>query len=222
MYLAFEPALIESPRDLTDKPNISRLSTVKKQETEGRLQKSRFLLFALCWLLSIYPFLSRMMETFGPNSIGDSEHQIISNADWSQIEAVCLAGVDPVSNQEIIAMDVFAVVGSFAVCLLALSKIFWLGIQRQHQNSRRAQIIRNRLRSQSFRKVPISTVLLVFIPVIAASQLWTLLRWRNYQAHISQAAGNQYVDGDWTFGQIAAVTIFVPVLVQVWFGWLYD
>jgi len=60
------------------------------------------------------------------------------------------------------------------------------------------------------------------IPITATSQLWTILRLRGFQEQVSQASRNQDTDGQWTFGQIAAMTIFVPVLVESWFAWLYD
>jgi hypothetical protein len=34
---------------------------------------------------------------------------------------------------------------------------------------------------------------------------------------MTAAAGNSFADGQWTFGQVVAVTVFVPVLVEAWF-----
>ena len=39
-----------------------RLATEREEEARDR---QRFLLFVLCWMVSIYPFLSRMVGTFG-------------------------------------------------------------------------------------------------------------------------------------------------------------
>lgn len=68
----------------------------------------------------------------------------------------------------------------------------------------------------------LSTVLLIVIPIVAISQLWTVFRYRSLQQQVSQATGNQNVDSQWTFGQVAAVTIFAPVVVECWFAWLYE
>ena len=161
-----------------------------------------------------------MIETFGPNMIGGS-NPIISTAEWDVIQAVCVANVPLVTSKEIIAMDVFSVVGSLFVCLLGLAKIVWLAIQRQHVDSRLFRHIRERwLKGRSFESWS-SVTLFIAIPIIAVSQLWTVFRLRTFQEQVSQTSGNHDTDGQWTFGQIVAVTIFVPVLVECWFTWLY-
>lgn len=131
MYVAFNPRLLREPQR-------DHASTFKGQKGKDRKEQLRFVLFALCWLLFIYPFLSRMMETFGPSAIG-GKSQVISTDDWNVIETACTAGVDAVSNQETIAMDFFSVAGSVFVCLLALTKIIWLAAQRHHKDSRLVQ-----------------------------------------------------------------------------------
>ena len=214
MYVAFNPGPLREPQpDHTNNP--------KGEKSKNRKEQLRFLLFALCWLLSIYPFLSRMMETFGPSAINNS--QIISANEWNSIEASCTAGVDPVSNQELLAMNIFSVAGSIFVCLVTVTKIAWLASQRHHGDSRLVRRVRgfwSRNRSTRLRRLPI-VLLFVAIPIIAVSQLWIVFRLRNFQRRVARKAGNEDDDGQWTFGQIAAVTIFVPVAVECCFAWLY-
>ena len=211
MYVAFNPGPLRKPRP-------DHAGTPKGERSKDRKEQLRFLLFALCWLLSIYPFLSRMMETFGQSAIGNS--QIISTNEWNSIEASCTAGVDTVSDREFLAMNIFSVAGSVFVCLVTLTKIAWLALQRHHGDSRLVRRVhgvwfqsRTRLR-----RLPI--VLFVAIPIIAASQLWIVFRLRSFQKQVARNAGNYDSDGQWTFGQIAAVTIFVPVAVECCFAWL--
>lgn len=214
MYVAFNPGLLREP--LPDHAN-----TLKNQKSKDRKEQLRFLLFALCWLLFIYPFLSRMMETFGPSAIG-GKSQVISTSEWNVIEAACTAGVDVVSNQEILAMDFFSVAGSVFVCLVALTKIIWLAVQRHHQDSRLVQRVRDLWSRKSSQLSRMSIVLFIALPIIAVSQLWTVFRLRKFQQQIAYNAGNDDSDSQWTFGQIAAVTIFVPVVVESCFAWLCD
>ena len=61
VYVAFNPGLLREPQ-------LDHDSTPKGQKS--RKEQSRCLLFALCWLLYIYPFISRMMEIFGPSGVG--------------------------------------------------------------------------------------------------------------------------------------------------------
>ena len=212
MSMAFNPDLLHEPQ-----PDLA--STPKGQKSKDRKEQLRFLLFALCWLLFIYPFLSGTMETFGPNAIGTS---IISTDEWNMIAATCTAGVDAVSNQETLAMDFFSLAGSIFVCLMALTKIIWLALQRHHPDSFFVQRVR-KLRSYDSRQLSrLPMVLFVALLIIAISQLWTIFRLKSFQEQIAHNARNDDTDSQWTFGQIAAVTIFVPVGVECCFAWLYD
>lgn len=213
-YIAFNP-------DLLRDPVTQRHSSPKSQESKDRREQLRFLLFAICWMLFVYPFLSRMMETFGPSMIGGDD-QVISTSDWDIVAAVCTANVDAITNKETLAMKFFSVVGSVFICVLAIIRIIWLSMVRQHKESRLVHHIRDRWLQKSRLKAQIPIVLFIAVPLIAISQLWTIFRLRSFQNAIAQASDNQDIDSQWTFGQIAAVTIFVPVAVECWFSWLYD
>lgn len=214
MYVAFNPDLLREPQQ-------DHASALAGEKRKDRKEQLRFLLFALCWLLFIYPFLSRMMETFGPNVI--NKDQIISTNEWDSIETLCTAGVDAISTHETLAMDFFSVAGSIFVCLMTLTKIIWLAVQRHNKDSRLVQRILIELSKHStqLHRVP-PLALFVAMPIIAISQLWTIFRMRGFQQQMARNAGNYDADGQWTFGQIAAVTIFVPVGVECCFAWLYD
>ena len=214
MYVAFNPGLLREP--LPDHPRA-----VKDQKLKDRKEQLRFLLFALCWLLFVYPFLSRMMETFGPSAIG-GKSEVISTNEWNVIEAACTTNVEVLSNNETIAMDFFSVTGSVVVCLLVLSKIIWLAVQRHNQESWLVQRVHRLLRKNSSQQSRLPIVLFIAIPIIAASQLWTVFRLRRFQNQIARNAGNADSDSQWTFGQIVAVTVFVPVIVECCFAWLDD
>lgn len=214
MYVAFNPGLLREPQP----DHAGALAGEKKKDRKEQL---RFVLFALCWLLFIYPFLSRMMETFGPSAI--NKGQVVSANEWDSIETLCTAGVDSISTREILAMDFFSVAGSVFVCLMTLTKIIWLAVQRHHKDSRLVQriLIEFSKPSTQLRRVPV-IALFVAMPIIAVSQLWSIFRLRSFQRQMARNAGNYDADGQWTFGQIAAVTIFVPVGVECCFAWLYD
>ena len=181
-------------------------------------ERLRFNLFAFCWLLSVYPFLSRMIETFGPSKIGGNE-SVISNDDWAIISETCLAGVKAIGGGESTAMDGFSIAGSLFVFVLAVTKIIWLALERQHPKSVIVGNIRARYSQSAKVENHMLAGLLVIIPILTISQLWTAFRWRSFQAQVSSASGNQDTDNLWTFGQIAAMTIFLPVLIEIWLAW---
>jgi hypothetical protein len=50
-------------------------------------------------------------------------------------------------------------------------------------------------------------------------QFWAFFRLRQFQADMTKAAGDDFSDGQFSFGQIVAVVLFAPVLVEVLFLW---
>ncbi|KAL8688388.1 MAG: hypothetical protein Q9218_005688 [Villophora microphyllina] len=179
-------------------------------------QRLRFGLLAVCWLLSLYPSYSKMVGYFGPSLVGNGSHQAISDSEWNIIEASCTAGVKSISKQELGAQQFFGVAGSLFIFLCSLTKIIWLGMQRQHADSKLVRRIR---RYRDLVGADMSLPFLVFLPIFAISQVWTILRLRQFQSGIAQNAGNVDYDSQWTFGQIAAITVFMPVVVECWFSW---
>lgn len=120
MYIAFSPHLFEYP-------TIKATSNPESQKTIDLRKQLKFLLFGLCWLLFIYPFLSRMMETFGPSMIG-GDGEVISESDWGIIVQECSVPVGSLIARETTAMNVLSVAGSLFVCLLTITKIVWLAM----------------------------------------------------------------------------------------------
>ncbi|KAL8912958.1 MAG: hypothetical protein Q9171_002157 [Xanthocarpia ochracea] len=204
VYVAFLPRLLQDP--------VSGKQTAK----ELSKQKLRFGLFSVCWLLSLYPFYSKMVGYFGPSLIGNGEGKVILNQDWNIIQASCTSNVENVSSRELIAMQIFGVAGSLFVSIWTLLKVIWLGLQRQHEDSRFVQWIRRRQISIGSK---LAIIFLVLLPVLAISQIWTIMRLRRFQEGISRNTGNKNLDSQWTFGQIASIAVFAPVLVECWFWW---
>jgi hypothetical protein len=58
-----------------------------------------------------------------------------------------------------------------------------------------------------------------FIFALLAVHFWAFFRLRQVQKHMNEVAGGDFPDGRWTFGQIVAVTVFVPVFVEAGFFW---
>ena len=202
MYVAYIPDLLQS-QQLEHHPK----------------QKSRFSLFVICWLLSLYPFYGKMMCYFGPTLIGNGVAQVISDRDWNVIQASCTANVKSISAREKKAIELFGVLGSLLLSICTLSKIIWLGAQRQHKDSKFVQRLR---KCPPIQNAKLLIMLSIVLPIFAVSQIWTILRLRHFQKQISKNTGNVDSDDQWTFGQIIAVTVFIPVVVECWFSWQQD
>ena len=214
MYLLFLPDLLRDP--VSPPPSNS-----KDQKSTDRREQLRFLLFALCWMLSMYPFLSKMLETLEPSMIG-GYHSVISTQDWETIVTICTGSVDQVTQRETTAMQIFGTAGSVFVCIMTIVKISWLALNRQCQGSRLLRSFKKFWMTRTILRPKFPMVLFIVIPLLAITQMWTIFRLRDFQTQVSQASGNNDLDSEWTFGQVAAVTIFVPVVVECWFSWLYE
>lgn len=208
-YVAYISSPLQEPGH-----NISIVSA--SMPKNGSSKNRTFALFVVCWLLSVYPFLSRMISTFVPGAIGSGNTKIISENNWAILEASCLSSVSVLTDKENTVIDVLGVAGSLFVSLLTIVKILWLAMLRQHADSRLTRVIRKRFLNTSSQGHKLGGTLLVAIPIFAIGQIWTIFRLRSLQTQISRAAGNSDVDGEWTFGQVVAVTVFFPVLVEAW------
>ncbi|KAL8807862.1 MAG: hypothetical protein Q9200_004514 [Gallowayella weberi] len=155
-----------------------------------------------------------MVGYFGPSLIGNGGDQVISDDEWNTIQATCASNVESLSNQEVTIMQCFGVTGSLLLSLCTMLKIVWLGVQRQHQDSKLVQRI---CKYQPSIGPKFTVAFLVLVPVFAISQIWTILRLRHFQASIAMNTGNQALDYQWSFGQIAAMSVFLPVLVECCF-----
>ena len=212
MYVVCTPHLLRGQQN-------SAGILARNQESREKL---RFLLFAVCCLLFHYPFLSRMISTFGPSPIGPGPNQVISYSDWNTIQAICITNeVRPITNAESTIMSIFGVSGSLSISLFTISKLVWLAVGKHHGNARLVRFLRDRYSKSRFRTIEFSAAVFILLPVLAISQIWTIFRLRQQQLQISIASGNLDSDEEWTFGQIAATILFMPVLVECWYAWVY-
>ena len=128
---------------------------------------------------------------------------------------MCFVGVDGLTVKEGRAIEVFGIIGSLFVLVLILFLVV------------RQVMMRLAVKLPSFcsfrltpsRKTALNILFIIVIPMIAISQFWTIFRLRSLQREMAKTAGNDDLDNDWTFGQIVAVTVFIPVFVETWYAW---
>lgn len=128
---------------------------------------------------------------------------------------MCLVGVHRLTDTESKLMEAFSIAGSL---FMALMVICWVICQILASRDVYIPLFRPRITTQA-RKTAFRTMLMVVLPVLAVTQFWTIFRLRGLQREMSKTAGNDDLDNDWTFGQIVAVTVFLPVLVEMWSAW---
>ena len=128
---------------------------------------------------------------------------------------MCFVGVNKLTVKEGQAVEVFGIIGSLFILVLVLFLVV------------RQIMIRLAVKLPSFcsfnltskRRTSLNILFLIVVPMIAISQFWTIFRLRSLQRKMAKTAGNDDLDNDWTFGQIVAVTVFIPVFVETWYAW---
>ncbi|KAK5700070.1 hypothetical protein LTR97_006205 [Elasticomyces elasticus] len=190
----------------------------KKKNRDPAANTQRFLLFVVCWLLAFYPFQSAMNSWFGTSKIGSSSTAVISPEDFAEIGNMCTEGMQQISGTENALMAAFEILAFVPLSTLVLGRVLWLGIEKHHHGSRFYVIL------ESLRKKHLSVkageglqmACFVAIPLLASGLLWTVFRAQRLQMDMASVLESGDSDHQWTFGQVVAVTLFAPILVETW------
>jgi hypothetical protein len=59
--------------------------------------------------------------------------------------------------------------------------------------------------------------ILLLIPLLTVPEIWGSFGIRNIQEALTNTLGVVYTDNQWTFGQVVAVVIFAPVIIEVFY-----
>ncbi|KAH7411669.1 hypothetical protein DE146DRAFT_249864 [Phaeosphaeria sp. MPI-PUGE-AT-0046c] len=180
-------------------------------------QDFRFLLLVVCWAMALYPFVFRMQGTFGEKLAGDSDGKIISTAEWSQIKAVCFQGANPISTPQDTLVTACGIISYLLVSIVVigriLNKIAKMFSARWMVRLRRWSLRFYKWRTQCY------TAMCVLVLALLIVQFWGFFCLRQLQKHITATAGGDFLDEQWSFGQVVAGIVFLPVFVEVAFTW---
>ncbi|KAF2872294.1 hypothetical protein BDV95DRAFT_605923 [Massariosphaeria phaeospora] len=186
----------------------------------GAENRQRFGLLVVCWCLSVWPFVSRMIANYGKSQIGDSPEAVITDIDWSKIEEACFAGVVATSPSEDSAMNIWGVVSWLFFSVILVYKIIALGIKSRHEQQWKWICDHNlALDVETVPGCQLWTLIWISTLVLSVGQLWSFFRLQRLQRDMTRAAGSSYTDEQFTFGQIVSVIVFVPVLVEGLYLW---
>jgi hypothetical protein len=187
-------------------------------ETEDR-RDLRLILVCTSWSMFLYTFISRMIANYGPSQIGvphpGAPQPVLTTNQARNIAFLCYDGREGLSASENIAFQVFALGGSLFVSVAVLGALGW-GVAERFERAwltrlRKASLIKW-LHTASAQKFLIAFVTLWSIP-----QLWAVVRFRSMQQALAVSIGSADYDNSWSFGQIVAVTVFLPVLIELLF-----
>lgn len=216
--LAYTTILLHNPGGVGRFYQEPTVTTCNKDSKEAARY---FSLFMLYWILLLYPFYSKMNSDFRPSKISAPSSQrpnpVISNEQFSLIEEVCFQDVEVITSTQDSLMTVIAIVSFIPLSLIVLGRIIFLAIRKHHiepENHTTSLAASYRNTSRTFRRV--LTGLLSMVPFLAYGLLWTVFCVQRLQKEIALANSNDYLDSQWTFGQIVAVTVFTLVLFEIY------
>jgi len=193
---------------------------LEEAETPGPRHEFRFYLFSICWVLFLCTFALRMIGDFGPSQVGQGAgpggSTIISTNDWDTLNVLCFTGVQQLTDNETTVIEAFGTAGSIILSLFILCPFLWTILQSLAPSfvtlaEQKFLAIRNNRVMQSLGP----RVVLVLIPLLTVPEIWGVFRIRNLQGAFTNTMGIEYTDNQWTFGQVVAVVIFAPVIVEV-------
>jgi hypothetical protein len=168
---------------------------------------------SVTWILFFFTFVSRMVSYYSKGQVGSGGQTVISIPEAKSIRDLCFQGVSTVSAPEHLAFEFFAIGGSlFTSILVILILVDGVGQKRQLAWSTHFHdsAVFARLNTSAGRGV------LIFNTIIwGAPQIWAIFRFRNFQSALARSVDRPNIDNEWSFGQIMAVVVFLPVPIQV-------
>jgi hypothetical protein len=216
MYALFMPGLFEVDQHTTQ-PQIDDQVPSEKKHEERMARSLRLCLYILCWMLSIYPFVSSLLNKFGPSQIGDGPGTAISTHDWGIIESICFDGVKRIEVSEARVMDAFLLATWLFVYLSSAGRLLYLAFgeccsDREIIDSPAPKNITKKIVERAH------LLILLLVPFFTIGQAWTYLRLQAAQMEMASKSNNSDSDRQWSFGQVVAVSVFAPVVVEAVFA----
>lgn len=191
---------------------------------------ARLLLLSVTVALSFYPFMSRCFHAFGESPIGNGKGGEVSKSDWRNVQTMCfpdgLGGLGSFME----SMTYRALDGlELTICLLIYVFAFWLMAYlpcsrypiREKVGEREHRSWRERVNDWFGHHPYIAALPLLAMIGLAVPLLWVIFQLRMLQQDLAKSVGGTYTGGNWGFGQIVSLVLFVPVGVTMAYRWRF-
>ncbi|KAK4461510.1 hypothetical protein QBC42DRAFT_347186 [Cladorrhinum samala] len=211
---------------------VALLPFINNREVKKRASY-RLALFTFTVCVSLYPFYSRSILNFAETQIGEGKGEggatYATDAEWAAVTRACFGPGGRVvlteRGHEIIRA--FQLLASLSVVLFTVGALVPPGLRRLNDNYGRHPArdwigekvggITRFVREENNRWL--RYVLITVPTLLAAPLVWGFFRLRSLQCQLSSRTAGHYEANEWGFGQVMAITIFLPVVVEVIFVW---
>lgn len=165
------------------------------------------------WVLFLFTFACRMTSYYSIGQVGGvGTGQVTSGGEAQNIKELCFRRYSVIPPKEQLAFDIFALGGSLFVCLVFLGMLID-GVAKRGRSGRRGSIHKSSL-SAKLNTTAARVILILNILLWGTPQVYTIFRFRKIQSTLARSINMVNDDNQWSFGQIMAVVVFLPVVMQ--------
>lgn len=198
---------------------VGRREARKKEYNEQLQKRYRLILLGLNLALFFYPFISQCTHNWAPTDIGQGNGPggttIVEQPEWDALIETCFTShntSNPLSNVESTVISVFQLTGSITYIIVTVWKFLFLLLAYLKVHTRKKLKF-----FTSFSYIRWLCKALVFLGPLLLSipLLWSIFRLRDLQRGLAEATQNTYPDNFWSFGQVMAIVIFIPVVTDM-------
>ncbi|KAK4447790.1 hypothetical protein QBC34DRAFT_381924 [Podospora aff. communis PSN243] len=209
-------------------PPIILLASIKEPRVIRARRSYRLTIFAVTVAPFTYIFFEQCIRNFGPSQIGEGQGEggktLISGAEWAAITDLCFGGVEYVTGNEDYILSVFQLMGSLFVFLFIIGFSVPAILQQVRDVYGEGNAVEQKVggwvergaevcRLRAVRGVLLSLPCFLSVPL-----LWGFWRLRDLQGQLAASMGVDYEGNEWSFGQVMAITVFVPVGAEMIFA----
>ncbi|KAK5093433.1 hypothetical protein LTR70_004794 [Exophiala xenobiotica] len=188
------------------------------QDLKDDRTELRLCMISLAFILFLINFICRMISTYSEGQIGSGPGKVITRSEMGQIRLLCYQGKHDLSPAGSSVVEIFSIGGSLWVaCSIVLALLDQcVTTSGRSPAGRRWQSLTGRLKKErSGAAIPVIALAVWSIPLF-----WALVTLRSWQKEFAASLNQQSGSDVWSFGQIIAVVVFLPVLNELLYQYL--
>ncbi|KAK0611434.1 hypothetical protein B0T14DRAFT_530376 [Immersiella caudata] len=207
-------------------PSLILLSSVKTPRIRAR-RSYRLIIFAITVAPSTYTFLEQCIRNLSPSQVGEGKGDggitLISGEEWAAITNLCFGGAEYATDREDRILSVFQTMGWVFVFIFIIGFSVPSILQQVRDVCGEENSIERKVggwvkRAAVVCRLRVVRVVLLGLPfVLSLPLVWGFWRLRDLQGQLAASMGGVYEGNEWSFGQVMAITVFVPVGAEMIF-----
>lgn len=183
------------------------------RDLQDKKTELRLCMTVLAFILFFITFICRMISTYTSQQVGSSKDDVVTDGEAEQIVLLCFRGRSNLSPSATITVEVFSIGASLWIsCNVILALVDQcLDGSKRYLVARALHQYAKKLKSDNIGTlISVSALMVWSIPLF-----WALLTLRSWQKTFAASIGEASGSDVWSFGQIIAVIVFLPVLSEL-------